>query len=43
MHAASIPQAKNHLTCLVRQAEQGEPVRITRRGKPVAVLVSAAE
>jgi antitoxin (DNA-binding transcriptional repressor) of toxin-antitoxin stability system len=23
--------------------EQGEPVRFTRRGKPVAVLVSAAE
>jgi prevent-host-death family protein len=43
MNAASIAQAKDHLTRLVRQAEQGEPVRITRRGKPVAVLVSAAE
>ncbi len=43
MNAASIAQAKDHLPRLVRQAEQGEAVRITRRGKPVAVLVSAAE
>ncbi len=43
MNAASIAQAKGQLTRLVHQAEQGEAVQITRRGKAVAVLVSAAE
>lgn len=43
MNAASIAQAKDQFTRLVHQAEQGEAVQITRRGKPVAVLVSAAE
>lgn len=36
----SIAEAKNKFTKLVQRAEQGEAVRITRRGKPVAVLVS---
>ncbi len=42
MTQASIAEAKNHLSRLVQQAEAGEPVRITRRGRPVAVLLSAA-
>jgi prevent-host-death family protein len=36
----SIAQAKAHFAQLVQQAEAGEAVRITRRGKPVAMLVS---
>ena len=38
---ASIAEAKNHLPRLVQQVESGEPVSITRRGHPVAVLLSA--
>ncbi len=41
MSEASIAEAKNQLTRLIHQAEGGEPVHITRRGKPVAVLLSA--
>jgi prevent-host-death family protein len=37
----SITQAKNGLPQLVRDAEAGREVRLTRRGRPVAVLVSA--
>lgn len=40
MTTVSIADAKNHLPKLVQQAEAGEPVRITRRGLPVAVLLS---
>jgi len=43
MTTVSIAEAKNHLTRIVQQAETGESVHITRHGKPVAVLVSAAE
>ena len=43
MSQVSIAEAKNHLPRLVQQAEAGEPVRITRRGKPVAVLLSEQE
>lgn len=35
-----ITEAKNALTSLVHQAEAGKPIRLTRRGKPVAVLLS---
>jgi prevent-host-death family protein len=35
-----ITEAKNSLTALVHQAEAGKPVRLTRRGRPVAVLLS---
>jgi prevent-host-death family protein len=38
----SIAEAKSHFAQLVQQAEAGHPVRITRRGKPVAVLLSGA-
>ena len=40
MPQVSIAEAKNGLTRLIHAAEQGETVHITRRGKPVAVLVS---
>jgi len=35
----SIADARNNLPDLVRQAESGKPVELTRRGEPVAVLV----
>ena len=41
--AYSIAEAKNNLSGLVHEAEQGHPVRLTRRGKPVAVLISTAQ
>ena len=40
MNQASIADAKNHFPRLVQQAEAGEQVCITRRGRPVAVLLS---
>ena len=39
----SIREAKSGLTALVRAAEDGQPVRLTRHGKPVAVLLSVRE
>lgn len=39
----SIAQARDQLTQLVHTAEQGTPIEITRRGKRVAVLLSAEE
>lgn len=36
----SVAEARNRLAELVHQAERGRPIRITRRGKPAAVLVS---
>ncbi len=39
----SVAEARNHLASLVHEAEAGRPVRITRRGKPAAVLVSDGE
>jgi prevent-host-death family protein len=40
MRQTTIRNAKNTLTSLVHEVEGGKPVRLTRRGKPVAVLVS---
>lgn len=37
----SAVQAKTHLAECLRQAEAGEPVIITRHGRPVAALVAA--
>lgn len=37
----SIADARNHLTKLVRQVEQGHAIELTRRGKPVVVMISA--
>ncbi|TMJ57561.1 MAG: type II toxin-antitoxin system Phd/YefM family antitoxin [Alphaproteobacteria bacterium] len=41
MRTVSIAEAKAHLSKLVDQAEAGDPVCITRRGKPVAQIVAA--
>ena len=39
----SIAEARDHLPALIRSAEHGEPVELTRRGKMVAVLVSSRD
>ncbi|MGH7272328.1 MAG: type II toxin-antitoxin system Phd/YefM family antitoxin [Polyangiaceae bacterium] len=39
----SLAIARNNLTGLVRDAERGSNIELTRRGKRVAVLVSASE
>jgi prevent-host-death family protein len=39
MSEYSVAEAKNHLPRLIRDAEAGQDVRLTRRGKPVARLV----
>ena len=39
----SIAEAKAQLSFCVREAERGEPILITRHGKPVAALVAAAD
>jgi len=39
----SVAEARDKLTSLVHEAERGRPVRITRRGKRAAVLISEAE
>ena len=43
MRKVSLAQARDHLTGLVRDVERGESIELTRRGKPVAVLVSREE
>ncbi len=43
MSEVSVADAKAHLTRLLQQVETGEPVQITRRGKPVAVILSQAD
>jgi len=39
----SLAEARDRLTGLVRDVERGDRVQLTRRGKPVAVLVSREE
>lgn len=39
----SIAEARNKLPALVHSVEGGPAVRLTRRGKPVAMLVSLEE
>ena len=39
----SIAEARNHLPAIVHDAEAGTAVALTRRGKPVAVLISIAD
>ncbi len=39
----SIAAARNKLPALVHDIEKGPPVELTRRGKPVAVLLSIGE
>ncbi len=40
MRDVNLADAKAHLSALVEQAAAGEPVRIIRRGKPVAQLIA---
>ena len=37
----SIAEARRHLPRLIREAEHGKTVELTRRGEPVAVLVGS--
>lgn len=39
----SIAEARNDLSGVVREAEAGHPVTLARRGRPVAVVISADE
>jgi len=39
----SIAQARNQLPCIVHEVEKGRTITLTRRGKPVARLVSIRE
>jgi prevent-host-death family protein len=39
----SIAEARQEFARLVRRVERGRPLEITRRGRPVAVLMSASE
>jgi prevent-host-death family protein len=43
MRDRTIREARNSLTTLIRDAEKGNPVRLTRHGKAVAVLMSEQE
>lgn len=43
MKTVSIAEAKDGFTELVRSAEEGRPVTISRRGRAVAVLLGEAE
>jgi prevent-host-death family protein len=43
MQTVSIAQAKDRLTELLREAEAGRPVAISRRGRTIAVLLAEAE
>jgi prevent-host-death family protein len=38
----SVAEARQYFARLIRDAEQGRAVEITRRGEPVAVLLSAS-
>jgi prevent-host-death family protein len=39
----SIAQAKDRLSHVVHEVEEGEPVELTRRGRTVAVMLSSDE
>ncbi len=43
MNSYSLAEARNHLTAIVRRVEQSTAVALTRRGKPVAVILSIEE
>ena len=42
-HEYSVAEARQHFARLIERAQQGRTIEITRRGKPVAVLLSASE
>jgi prevent-host-death family protein len=39
----SVAEARSHLPAIIDQAESGVEVELTRRGQPVAVVVSSRE
>ena len=39
----TIAEAKNKLPSIVHSVEKGSPVRLTRHGRPVAVLLSVSQ
>ncbi len=39
----SVAEARQHFARLIKRAQEGKAIEITRRGEPVAVLISAAE
>jgi prevent-host-death family protein len=39
----SVAEARQHFARLIKRAQQGKTIEITRRGEPVAVLLSASE
>ena len=43
MCRTSIYEARNNFSALVKKAEAGEPVELTRHDKPVAVIISWEE
>ena len=43
MKTSTIAEAKNNLSHLIHQLEVEEPIHLTRYGKPVAVMMSAAQ
>jgi prevent-host-death family protein len=43
MTTYSIAEANSKLAQIVREAEEGRPVELTRRGQPVAVVLSTHE
>ena len=43
MKSVSIADARNRLTELLHGTEDGQSVQVTRRGQPVAVLLSETE
>lgn len=43
MCRATIYEARNNFSALVKKAENGEPVELTRHDKPVAVIISYDE
>ncbi len=43
MCRATIYEARNNFSALVKKAESGEPVELTRHDKPVAVIISYEE
>ena len=43
MCRTSIYEARNNFSALVKLAEEGEPVELTRYDKPVAVIISYGE
>jgi prevent-host-death family protein len=40
MKTSTIAEAKNNLSQLINQLGSGEPIHLTRHGKPVAVMLS---